>query len=178
MCLFLLAGGVAPCLQQPGGRAKRRPHWLAGEPASAPYPFVGFTQSLDALCRWLLQRPLMRPAMVMCVARVVRCCCWKPLEQAVADGDNIQAIIRATGVNADGSRRRVSPSPARWSGRTHGQFSRAAVSGQKISDFVQKPQDRHLGDPIETAAIGAVYGRVALSMSPADRIGQNQRGTS
>ena len=50
---------------------------------------------------------------VMCAAKGAGVVVLKPLSAALRDNDPIYAVIRATGVNQDGFRRRVSRCPIR-----------------------------------------------------------------
>lgn len=125
-----------------------------------PYPFVGFTKasmlSADGRCKAF---DAAGDGYVRGEGGAVLL--LKPLEQALADGDNIQAIIRATGVNADGSRKTGITIPSK-DGQTELMRAVLARSGLKVEDvdFVEAHgTGTAVGDPIETAAIGAVYGQ-------------------
>ena len=125
-----------------------------------PYPFVGFTKasmlSADGRCKAF---DAAGDGYVRGEGGAVLL--LKPLEQAVADGDSIQAIIRATGVNADGSRKTGITIPSK-DGQAELMRAVLARSGLKAEDidFVEAHgTGTAVGDPIETAAIGAVYGR-------------------
>jgi acyl transferase domain-containing protein/NADP-dependent 3-hydroxy acid dehydrogenase YdfG/acyl carrier protein len=125
-----------------------------------PYPFVGFTKasmlSADGRCKAF---DAAGDGYVRGEGGAVLL--LKPLEQAVADGDNIQAIIRATGVNADGSRKTGITIPSK-DGQAELMRAVLARSGLKAEDvdFVEAHgTGTAVGDPIETAAIGAVYGQ-------------------
>ena len=125
-----------------------------------PYPFVGFTKasmlSADGRCKAF---DAAGDGYVRGEGGAVLL--LKPLEQALADGDNIQAIIRATGVNADGSRKTGITIPSK-DGQAELMRAVLARSGLKAEDvdFVEAHgTGTAVGDPIETAAIGAVYGQ-------------------
>ena len=125
-----------------------------------PYPFVGFTKasmlSADGCCKAF---DAAGDGYVRGEGGAVLL--LKPLEQAVADGDNIQAIIRATGVNADGSRKTgiTIPSKDGQAELMQAVLSRSGLRAEDI-DFVEAHgTGTAVGDPIETAAIGAVYGQ-------------------
>ncbi len=84
----------------------------------------------------------------------------KPLAQAMADGDDVKAVILATGVNSDGARKTGITIPSR-DGQVElmrNVLAKTDLSSQDI-DFVEAHgTGTMVGDPIETAAIGAVYG--------------------
>jgi len=85
----------------------------------------------------------------------------KPLAQAIADGDDIKAVILATGVNADGARKTGITIPSR-DGQAELMRSVLVKSGLDAQDvdFIEAHgTGTAVGDPIETAAIGAVYGQ-------------------
>ncbi|GIK11224.1 MAG: hypothetical protein BroJett001_32900 [Chloroflexota bacterium] len=85
----------------------------------------------------------------------------KPLADALADGDDIQAIIRATGTNADGARKTGITIPSR-----DGQaelmrmvLSRSGLSSLEVDYIEAHGTGTAVGDPIEASAIGSVYGQ-------------------
>lgn len=125
-----------------------------------PYPFVGFTKasmlSSDGRCKAF---DAAGDGYVRGEGGAVLL--LKPLEQAFADGDNIQAIIRATGVNADGARKTgiTIPSKDGQAELMQAVLSRSGLKAKDI-DFVEAHgTGTAVGDPIETAAIGTVYGQ-------------------
>lgn len=85
----------------------------------------------------------------------------KPLHQAVADGDDVRAVIIGNAINNDGAAKAGFTAPSQ-----HGQ---AAVIAQALSVAAVDPRtigfvEAHgtatvLGDPIEVAALTSVYGR-------------------
>ncbi len=92
----------------------------------------------------------------------------KPLEQAVADGDRIHAVICASGVNADGGRKTGLTIPS-----TQGQIelmrsvlARSGLAASDIDYLEAHGTGTAIGDPIETAAIGAVYGQARKPEDP------------
>lgn len=124
-----------------------------------PYPFVGFTKasmlSADGRCKVF---DASGNGYVRAEGGAVLL--LKPLAQAMADGDDIKAVILATGVNADGARKTGITIPSR-DGQVElmrNVLAKTSLSAQDI-DFVEAHgTGTMVGDPIETAAIGAVYG--------------------
>lgn len=92
----------------------------------------------------------------------------KQLDQALAHGDDIQAIILGTGVNADGGRKTGITIP---SSEGQAELMRAVLERSGLSpadvDYVEAHgTGTAVGDPIETAAIGDVYGRARPAEHP------------
>jgi len=125
-----------------------------------PYPFVGFTKasmlSADGRCKVF---DAAGNGYVRAEGGAVLL--LKPLEQAIADGDPIQAVILATGVNADGARKTGLTIPSR---EGQAELMRAVLAQSGLDahdiDFIEAHgTGTAVGDPIETAAIGEVYGR-------------------
>jgi acyl transferase domain-containing protein/NADPH:quinone reductase-like Zn-dependent oxidoreductase/acyl carrier protein len=84
----------------------------------------------------------------------------KPLQKALADGDDILALILASGVNADGARKTGITVPSR-EGQVELMRAVLAKSGLAAHeiDFIEAHgTGTAVGDPVEAAAIGAVYG--------------------
>lgn len=124
-----------------------------------PYPFVGFTKasmlSADGRCKAF---DASGNGYVRAEGGAVLL--LKPLEQAISDGDEIQAVILATGTNADGARKTGITIPSR-EGQAELMRSVLAKTGltEQDIDFVEAHgTGTMVGDPIETAAIGEVYG--------------------
>ncbi|MGO3713117.1 SDR family NAD(P)-dependent oxidoreductase [Alcaligenes aquatilis] len=125
-----------------------------------PYPFVGFTKasmlSADGRCKAFDEAG---NGYVRSEGGAVLM--LKPLEQALADGDQVQAVILATGVNADGARKTGITIPS-CQGQIELMRSVLERSGLTASDvdFVEAHgTGTAVGDPIETTAISAVYGK-------------------
>lgn len=125
-----------------------------------PYPFVGFTKasmlSADGRCK-----PFDESGNGYVRSEGSAVLLLKPLEHALRDGDNVHAVILASGVNADGARKTGITIPS-----SEGQ---AELMAQVLERSGLKPEDvdfieahgtgTAVGDPIETAAIGHVYGQ-------------------
>ncbi|MBH0312038.1 type I polyketide synthase, partial [Alcaligenes faecalis] len=125
-----------------------------------PYPFVGFTKasmlSADGRCKAFDEAG---NGYVRSEGGAVLM--LKPLEQALADGDQVQAVILATGVNADGARKTGITIPS-CQGQIELMRSVLERSGLAAGDvdFVEAHgTGTAVGDPIETTAISAVYGK-------------------
>lgn len=124
-----------------------------------PYPFVGFTKasmlSADGRCKTF---DAAGNGYVRAEGGAVLL--LKPLDRAMADGDDIQAVILATGVNADGARKTGITIPSR-----DGQvelmrtvLARAGLHAQDIDFIEAHGTGTAVGDPVECGAIGEVYG--------------------
>lgn len=92
----------------------------------------------------------------------------KPLSRALADGDRIHAVIRGSGVNADGSRKTGLTIPS-IDGQV--ELMRQVLARHELDPAAVDYLEAHgtgtaIGDPIETAAIGAVYGQARAADDP------------
>src|SRR5262249_1401969 len=84
----------------------------------------------------------------------------KPLKRALADGDRIHAVIRATAVNQDGRTPGISvPNQASQESNIVDALRLADVSPETIQYVEAHGTGTPVGDPIEAAAIGATYGK-------------------
>ncbi len=83
----------------------------------------------------------------------------KRLEDAVADGDRILALIRGSAVNQDGpSSGLTAPNGPSQESVIRDALANAAVSPQDVSYVEAHGTGTSLGDPIEVQALGAVFG--------------------
>jgi len=83
----------------------------------------------------------------------------KPLQQALADGDRIRAVILGTGVNSDGRTIGLSlPSEAAQAALIRTVYSRAGVTPDDLAFFEMHGTGTPAGDPIEAAAVGRALG--------------------
>ncbi|SEM89772.1 type I polyketide synthase [Lihuaxuella thermophila] len=81
----------------------------------------------------------------------------KPLSQALADGDPIHALIRATGVNQDGHSNGITvPRREAQEALLREVYSRAGVSPGQIQYVEAHGTGTPVGDPIEVNALGSV----------------------
>lgn len=139
-----------------------------------PYPFVGFTKasmlSADGRCKVFDESG---NGYVRSEGGAVLM--LKPLEQALADGDQVQAVILATGVNADGARKTGITIPS-CQGQIELMRSVLERSGLAAGDvdFVEAHgTGTAVGDPIETRAISAVYGKARNERLPIGSVKAN-----
>lgn len=125
-----------------------------------PYSFIGFTKAamLSANGR---SRAFDASADGYVRAEGGAVLLLKPLDSALADGDDIEAIILASGVNADGRRKTALTIP---SCEGQAELMQSVLQGSGISPLDVDYIEAHgtgttVGDPIEGAAIGKVYGQ-------------------
>ena len=100
----------------------------------------------------------------------------KPLQRALADGDRIYAVIRATAVNQDGRTPGISvPSQASQEANIADALRLADISPGTIQYVEAHGTGTPVGDPIEAAAIGGTYGKLGRSRGALrDRLDQEQ----
>ncbi|MFW8565163.1 SDR family NAD(P)-dependent oxidoreductase [Orrella sp. 11846] len=139
-----------------------------------PYPFVGFTKasmlSANGRCRSF---DAAGDGYVRSEGGGVAV--LKPYAQALADGDSIEAVILASGVNADGRRKTGITIPS-FEGQTELMRQVLARSGLQPHeiDFVEAHgTGTPVGDPIEAAAIGRVYGQSRSKPLPIGAVKSN-----
>ncbi|HEX8967755.1 MAG TPA: beta-ketoacyl synthase N-terminal-like domain-containing protein, partial [Chloroflexota bacterium] len=83
----------------------------------------------------------------------------KPLEQAVADGDRIYAVVRGSAVNQDGRTNGLTaPSRQAQEAVLRAAYAAAGVSPAEVQYVEAHGTGTALGDPIEASALGAVLG--------------------
>ena len=91
----------------------------------------------------------------------------KPLARASADGDRIYAVIRATAVNQDGRTAGISvPNQASQEANIVEALRLAEIAPESVQYVEAHGTGTPVGDPIEAAALGAVYGK---ARKPDDR---------
>ncbi len=139
-----------------------------------PYPFVGFTKasmiSAGGRCK-----PFDASGDGYVRAEGGAVLLLKPVAQAIADGDEIHAVILASGVNADGARKTgiTIPSSDGQAELMRTVLARSGLAAADI-DFVEAHgTGTAIGDPIETAAIGSVYGRERATPLPIGSVKAN-----
>lgn len=132
-----------------------------------PFPFVGFTKAsmLSATGRC---RAFDASGSGYVRAEGGAVFVLKPLEAAIADGDTVRAVILATGANSDGGRKTslTIPSSDGQAELMRGVLSRSGLNPGDIDYVEAHGTGTAVGDPIETAAIGAVYGKPRSAQRP------------
>src|SRR5262249_52339272 len=84
----------------------------------------------------------------------------KPLQDALADGDPIRAVILASAVNSDGRTIGLSlPSEAAQASLLRSVYSHAGVAPDALAFFEMHWTGTAAGDPIEAAAVGRSLGQ-------------------
>jgi acyl transferase domain-containing protein/acyl carrier protein/NAD(P)-dependent dehydrogenase (short-subunit alcohol dehydrogenase family)/1,4-dihydroxy-2-naphthoyl-CoA synthase/SAM-dependent methyltransferase len=82
----------------------------------------------------------------------------KPLAQAIADGDQIQAVIRATNVNHGGKTNGYTvPNPQAQAALVKMALEKAGVDARAVSYIEAHGTGTELGDPIEIAALTEAF---------------------
>ncbi len=98
----------------------------------------------------------------------------KPLQQALADGDRIRAVILGTGVNSDGRTIGLSlPSEAAQAALIRTVYSRAGVTPDDLAFFEMHGTGTPAGDPIEAAAVGRALGQARRDPLPIGSVKTN-----
>lgn len=91
----------------------------------------------------------------------------KPLDQAVAAGDMIRAIVRATASNQDGRTPVLTqPSATAQESLIRHVYKKAALSPDSTRYFEAHGTGTPVGDPIEATAIGRVFGPTRSPQDP------------
>ena len=132
-----------------------------------PYPFIGFSKasmlSVRGRCRTF---DASGDGYVRAEGGAVLL--LKPLARAQADGDRIHAVILASGANADGGRKTglTIPSSEGQIELMRSVLARAGIAAEDVDYLEAHGTGTAIGDPIETAAIGAVYGQARPATRP------------
>lgn len=125
-----------------------------------PYPFVGFTKAsmLSAKGRC---KPFDASGDGYVRSEGAAVLLLKPLEKALADGDDVHAVILSSGVNADGARKTgiTIPSSDGQAELMRAVLSRSGLSSKEVDFIEAHGTGTVVGDPVETRAIGMVYGQ-------------------
>ena len=123
------------------------------------HSFIGFSKA-SMLSATGTCRPFDKSANGYVRAEGVAVLLLKPLSQAVKDGNRIHAVIKASGVNTDGSRKNglTIPSAEAQSELMKAVLNKSGLSSEDI-DFVETHgTGTPVGDPIEAKAVSSVYG--------------------
>ncbi len=84
----------------------------------------------------------------------------KPLDDALAAGDPIRAVILATGINSDGRTIGMSlPSETAQASLLRSVYARAEIAPDRLAFFEMHGTGTPAGDPVEAAAVGRSLGR-------------------
>ncbi len=93
------------------------------------------------------------------VAEAAACVVLKPLRAALADGDRIEAVIRASAVNQDGRSNGITaPNAAAQAKLLQTALERADIDPASVDLIETHGTGTRLGDPIEAAALYEVFG--------------------
>ncbi|ALU91286.1 type I polyketide synthase [Herbaspirillum rubrisubalbicans M1] len=139
-----------------------------------PYPFVGFTKasmlSADGRCKVF---DAAGNGYVRAEGGAVLL--LKPLRQAQRDGDCIHAVILASGINSDGKRKTgiTIPSQAGQAELMRSVLKQSGLRGADIDFIEAHGTGTMVGDPVEAAAIGEVYGGQRAAPLPIGSIKAN-----
>jgi phthiocerol/phenolphthiocerol synthesis type-I polyketide synthase C len=132
-----------------------------------PYPFVGFTKasmlSGRGRCRTF---DASGDGYVRAEGGAVLL--LKPLDQAIAAGDRIHAVIRSSGANADGGRKTglTIPSSQGQIELMRSVLQRSGLNPADVDYLEAHGTGTAIGDPIETSAIAEVYGKPRSISNP------------
>ncbi len=100
------------------------------------------------------------------VGEAVAAVVLKPLAQALADGDRIDAVIKATGTNQDGRSNGITaPNPDAQTALLRAVHAQAGIDPTTLTYIEAHGTGTPLGDPIEVAAL-----RTALGDRPTDAL--------
>lgn len=137
-CSMALAGGIRIVVPSRQGYLFER---------GGLAPSDGHTRSFDAKADGSI------------LANGVGIVCLKRLEDAVADGDHIHAVIKGSAVNNDGSLKAgyTAPSVARQADAILAALDDAGVAPESISYTEAHGSATELGDPIEIAALTKAF---------------------
>src|SRR5947209_13014073 len=98
----------------------------------------------------------------------------KPLQQALADGDRIRAVILGTGVNSDGRTIGLSlPSDAAQAALIRAVCDRAGITPDDLAFFEMHGTGTPAGYPIEAHAVGQALGRMRRDPLPIGSVKTN-----
>lgn len=126
---------------------------------ASPYPFVGFSAasmlSEDGRCKAFSDKGDGYVRGEGCGVFIL-----KPLAAALRDNDTIQAVISGAGVNSDGKTNGIAmPSIAGQQQLLESVMAKFDISPKDIAYFEAHGTGTAVGDPIETAALGAAIGQ-------------------
>lgn len=139
-----------------------------------PYPFIGFTKA-SMLSAGGRCKPFDASGDGYVRSEGGAVLLLKPLQRALADGDSVQAVILASGVNADGARKSgiTIPSSAGQAELMRQVLARSGLAAHEIDFIEAHGTGTAVGDPVESAAIGAVYGQGRAQPLPVGSVKAN-----
>ena len=98
----------------------------------------------------------------------------RALEDALADGDAVRAVILGTGVNSDGRTMGLSlPSETAQASLLRSVYARAGVAPEQLTFFEMHGTGTPAGDPIEAAAVGHSLGQIRSDPLPIGSVKTN-----
>ena len=104
-------------------------------------------------------RPFDDAADGIAVAEAAACVILKPLTRALADGDRVDAVIRASHANQDGRSNGITaPSALAQARLLRATLEKAGIPPGSVDLIETHGTGTRLGDPIEAAALREVYG--------------------
>ncbi len=132
----------------------------------SPFPFIGFSKanmlSNTGRCQVFDSRA---DGYVRSEGGVVLY--LKPYDQAIKDGDPIQAIIRGTGVNSDGTKSALTvPNGSAQEKLLNDVYAKAGINYDEIDYIEAHGTGTPVGDPIEVEAIGRAIGQSRAKDNP------------
>ena len=139
-----------------------------------PYSFIGFSKasmlSANGRCR-----PFDARADGYVRSEGGAVLLLKTLEQAQKDGDRIHAVILASGVNADGTRKSglTIPSTAAQSELMQRVLTQSGLAPDDLDFIEAHGTGTPVGDPVEAASIGQVYGKGRSTPMPIGSVKAN-----
>ena len=139
----------------------------------APQSFVGFAQA-SMLSRLGRCHPFDARADGFVRAEGGGAVVLKPLAAALADGDDIRAVIRATGVNSDGRTNGFSlPNPDAQAALLRNVYDGAGINPDDLGYFEAHGTGTPVGDPIEAHAIGTALAQRRAAPLPIGSVKSN-----
>ncbi|MBQ3059742.1 MAG: SDR family NAD(P)-dependent oxidoreductase [Desulfovibrio sp.] len=139
-----------------------------------PYSFIGFSKasmiSANGRCR-----PFDARADGYVRSEGGAVLLLKTLEQAQKDGDRIHAVILASGVNADGARKSglTIPSAVAQAELMQRVLSQSGLTPDELDFIEAHGTGTPVGDPVEAASIGQVYGKGRSTPMPMGSVKAN-----
>ncbi len=139
----------------------------------APYPFVGFSRA-SMLSRRGRCFAFDERADGYVRAEGGAIVILKPLSEAIADGNPIRAVVRASGVNSDGRTIGLSlPSESAQASLLHTVYRNAEIAADELAFFEMHGTGTAAGDPIEATAVGYSLGQSRASPLPIGSVKTN-----